>query len=1183
MLRHTANYSNTNHNFVIQNISENRIDSEILPAVCVLKNILQRGKPTRLSTYLQGELGPIHKEMNYDLFIPLISRENPTWERMIRGDVKRNHNPAKHFFDHLVPKYFSEYPFLQQLIVPEVPLNFITQIQVDNFEGQQVDFYLPQAFLVIEIDGIQHDARIDKERDSYLKQFGNETYRFTTQEVELENESFIQKIERIKNRISRWSENIDQKNRAGELTEFVPSINDYKQIYLDELNDSDVRLVATSVMRFQILLLDLLEFGQLNFEKKWKFQLKTDIKAPFEQLAINDLKLWFENIFQLQKIKVNFPIVEIERVSEFSRSDSLPIDFSIKKRYTDEFQNHPDTIYVRSDYFDFYLHYKATDGVKPEIIGFRSYDFFKVSTCQTFQYKLIFQQENRDGDEDALLFVMKNFFGAEYSKFRDGQLPIIANALALNSTIGLLPTGGGKSICFQLPIFLQPGISFVVCPIKSLMFDQKYDLLQNQITRVAHVTSKDDAFTKDIILKDFSEGKYQFIFIAPERFQIKSFREYLRELRKNFTISFAVIDEVHCLSEWGHDFRTSYLNLSKTIRKYCSESIRFLALTATASLNVLKDIKLELGIKDEDVKTLTNYSREELDFEVISDKDKKYNALRSILIQESEKNEIFDLNGENSNAGIIFTSTVNGYAGCANIASTLTEHFKLKVEYFSGSAPKINGVQQNEREFEDYKSFVQNKFKNNELPLIVATKAFGMGVNKKNVSYTIHYGIPGSMESLYQEAGRAGRDKERYLKNHARCYVLFTENKLAESLDFLWNQNTSNAELKQKVNDLDGDLKSNLFMLQNSLEDELVEFEFIKALFIKYASTNKKGVLVESKRLKVKLVDKEGQEIEKVNKAFTQKAIYRLSQLGIVEDWIVKDFFEGEYEVDFCNYSDQSIKSALINTISKYSDSNILDEIIKESFKELENHKLVDQSIRALIKWVNKHFVYNRRQSLKNIYESCQNYFSNDDPHLRRIEFKNSLENYFKFSESSFVLQHISENSFDIEKWFEVFYLLRTEGQKQYRTDLVLNPEQLIALQNNLSRFLESYANNLGLNFISGIVRLMNGDFENSDGRNRLKQSFVFLIEKEWSIGSTSNLKAVLLTETCKVVKTAKIEIRNQLASFVIELLGQDLDALKIVNEHLEDEVTTLFIINQIKERLTNVNKEVYEQIERIG
>ena len=124
-----------------------------------------------------------------------------------------------------------------------------------------------------------------------------------------------------------------------------------------------------------------------------------------------------------------------------------------------------------------------------------------------------------------------------------------------------MPTGSGKSVCYQLAAVLQPAVSFVVCTIKSLMYDQKADLDSAYFTRTNHITSDNDASEKARIQSEFGSGKYFFIFISPERFQIKTFREYFRKVNKNFKIAYAVIDEVHCLSEWGHDFRTSYLNL----------------------------------------------------------------------------------------------------------------------------------------------------------------------------------------------------------------------------------------------------------------------------------------------------------------------------------------------------------------------------------------------------------------------------------------------------------------------------------------------------------------------------------------------------------------------------------------------------------------------------------------------
>lgn len=1176
MIRHTANYSNSNHNFVIQNLSDERKMSDLIPAICIIKNILSRGKPTFMSSYLINEIGEIHKLSNFDDFVPLISEEKPIWQRIIRGDTKGNYNPAKHFFDTLIPKYFEEFPFLSQLIIPEVPINFITQVEVDDFAYQQVDFYLPQAFLVIEIDGSQHDIEKDKLRDFHLKKFGIETYRFTTKEIESESEDFKTKVDKIKSRIVKVSDNIANKNDSNSLEEYVPTIYDYHNEIVSK--SSDIRLIATAIIRFQLTILDMLESGKIDFKRDIQIELKTDFIDNFESWAISDLQLWFENLLQLQKINLKFPLINIQRVNKFSNTSKIKIDFSIHKRYTDEFQNNPDVIYVRTDYFDHFLHYKSTDAVHPVITGFKSYDFFTISTCEPIKYRFQFQNDTSKGDEEALGFIMDTLFG--YKSFRDGQLSIIINALQLNSTLGLLPTGGGKSICFQLPVFLQPGISFVVCPIKALMFDQKIDLQKRKITRIEHITSENSSEDKNLILNDFSNGKYQFIFIAPERFQIMSFRQYLQKLADKFTISYAVIDEVHCLSEWGHDFRTSYLNLSKTINKYCSSTFRFIALTATASLNVLKDIKLELNIKDDDVKTLTDYTRPELEFEVISDRNQKYNKLKEILENENAKNNVFDLNGNNSNAGIIFTTTVNGYAGCANIANSLSYDLGFKVDYFSGSPPKINGLRMTNEEFEMYKNKVQQEFKSNKLSLLVATKAFGMGVNKNNVSYTIHYGIPGSLESLYQEAGRAGRDKQRYINDHARCYVLFSESNDIENLDFLWNRNTSISDLKRKVNEIDGDLKSNFYMLQTSLEEEEVEFRIINKIISKYAAPGAKEVLIQSSQVKTSITDDEGNDKEIGNKAYTERAIYRLTQLGIVDDWTVKNFFLGEFEVDFLKFDEDSVRYSLIETISKYSDKNEIDRLINIEFNKTKGKTKIEKTIYTLLHWVNGHFVYNRRQSLKNIYEACAN-FQKGDFDKRKLTFKNSLENYFKFNESTFILQHITENSYDYKKWFEVFYELKTENQTQFRTNKIIDLEEINKLQNNLSRFLESYANNIGLNFISGMLRLLNDDFENSDGKDRILQSFNSLKVYEWKLND-ENIKEYLIKESCEIINHFNLQIKNTFAKFMIELFERDIEVLNLVNSHLDDDYTTSYILKNYNKRLQKINKNINEEFKRI-
>ena len=487
-------------------------------------------------------------------------------------------------------------------------------------------------------------------------------------------------------------------------------------------------------------------------------------------------------------------------------------------------------------------------------------------------------------DEEPLKFLLWNLFLQSYSnldfaslKFREGQLPIIANILSRNDTIGLLPTGSGKSVCYQLAAVLQPAVSFVVCPIKSLMYDQKTDLDSAYFTRTNHITSDYDASEKARIQSEFGRGKYFFIFISPERFQIKTFREYFRTVNKNFKIAYAVIDEVHCLSEWGHDFRTSYLNLSATIQRFCSD-FNFLGLTATASLQVLTDLKIEFGIKQENVKTPMDYTREELEFNVIDDKGNKSAEVVSLLKILDQEENVLELKGDETKCGIIFTPTVNGRSGCYPLSEQLSRILATSVNYYSGSIPRIERKEiMKTDEFDLYKKQIQDGFKKNKFSLLTATKAFGMGVNKGNIHYTIHYGIPGSMESLYQEAGRAGRDKPRFKEKKAQCYVLLSKNPDQQVLEKIWERNTTLKALENLSREVIGDINSNLFLFLVGQDSIKKEFEIIRKLFSTYARSGASGVIVHGTAINSK-------------KAQTEKAIYRLSQIGVIKDWTIESF-----------------------------------------------------------------------------------------------------------------------------------------------------------------------------------------------------------------------------------------------------------------------------------------------------
>ncbi len=1162
MKKYTANYAYTNHNFVIQNLPQEITQTEHFPAICILKNILQRATPTHLSKYLQERLGAIHKDPDFSKPYPLISSHSPKWERIIRGDIKNNNYPAKSFFETAIPKHFPEFPYMQQLIIPEVPLNHITQQAVDEFAAQQVDFYLPQAFLVIEIDGYQHDEVRDNLRDDYLSKYGIMTVRITTTEVETENNHFLSKVASIKQRINNVM--FDQNTIQSEQADFI-SFEDYRLACTNLNLSSNQYYKATSIIRFQILLLELLLSGKLSFNNSWSLSLyETELADDFADLAFEDLCLWFEHIFKLQKIAFHKPTFLLKKVQSFDalRQDKghVKVDFSILKRYTDEFQNHADIVFVRTDYFDYYRYYKQADGTAPKYIGLLHYDYFEVSIAPPVDYNVRIGGE--DQDEISLLFLLGNIFfpdGRNLS-FKDGQLSIIANALSRQHTLGLLPTGGGKSVCYQLPAILQPAISIVICPIKSLMRDQQQDLALVGFTRVNRITSEDDAEDKERIQQEFAAGKYFFILVSPERFQNSGFRVNMRTVNQKYSIAYAVIDEVHCLSEWGHDFRTSYLNLSTTLGLLFTD-YRIIGLTATASLNVLKDIKIEFNLDETNIKTLIDYTRPELEFEVVLDKSDKYNQLCHLLNVMIDSDYLTLSPTSTPRCGLIFTQTVNGDKGCHSLSNKLSNQLHSAVEYFSGTKPKV--LRMTVGEFDAYKQKVQDKFKNNESTLLVATKSFGMGINKGNVYFTIHYGLPGSMEALYQEGGRAGRDKSLFSQSKAKCYVLFTDSK-PDIVHQFWDRRTKLQDLKDRQKKLDGDLNTNFFLMLSSLDPIKTEFNWIMQIIIKYGITGK--MVIEN--LPVKAID------IGTKKAQMEKALYRLKQLGIVSDWTVKNFFAGEFVISVGKFSEATVKMSLIKTIRKYdvefefnpdrwqegddkytSFALLLKPEIRETYNIQNDIKLY---IFMLLVWAYEHIVYNRKQSLMNLYDACLN--------LTPAELKKKLEGYFKMDSSTYILQHISEHPHDYKRWFSVLY----------KDDQLIDEEALQDLQTRLSRFLESFEFNSGLNFLSGLIRLLLNNFRSADGKPRLEAAFAEIKRFD------SEAQYVILDKLLMIAQPLANTAKFDLVSVLYSSLPVNESLLSKIRLNLGDAFLLPVVLPKYIKRLTSINEVIYAGFERI-
>lgn len=353
---------------------------------------------------------------------------------------------------------------------------------------------------------------------------------------------------------------------------------------------------------------------------------------------------------------------------------------------------------------------------------------------------------------DAAREYLQRYYG--YPDFREGQKKIVDSLLHGRDTLGIMPTGGGKSICYQIPALMHPGLTLVISPLISLMKDQ-VDALTTAGINAAYINSTLSGKEVNERIRAAKRGDLKLLYVAPERLELDWFREEMASL----DISIVAVDEAHCVSQWGHDFRTSYLSVAPFVAELPGRPI-VAAFTATATPEVMEDMQRLLRLDDPQV-FVTGLGRDNLEMSVLRGENKREFVLNYAASHTHQP-------------GIIYAATRKEVD---DLCQRLQANGLLAGRYHAGMSDAERAES-------------QEAFLYDDIRVIVATNAFGMGIDKSNVRYVIHYNMPKNMESYVQEAGRAGRDGEP-----SQCILLFSAQDIMTQ-KFLIEQNPQDSERK---------------------------------------------------------------------------------------------------------------------------------------------------------------------------------------------------------------------------------------------------------------------------------------------------------------------------------------------------------------------------------------------------